>query len=87
MSVEKNCEQIHNCDKSGSNFKMLTQKNLVSSEQNPDPGYKRSKEQTMILACCNPSGKHELKLTFIGMPKKLVRTAYFQNLSLQCKVI
>lgn len=63
-------DQIYNCDETGLNFRMLPEKSLASKEEKSVPGHKRSKERVTVMACCNATGEHKLKLCLIGKSKK-----------------
>ncbi|XP_054284043.1 jerky protein homolog-like [Macrosteles quadrilineatus] len=63
-------DQLYNCDETGLNYKMLPTKTLASKKEAAAPGYKKSKERVTVLACCNVTGNHKLRLTLIGKSKK-----------------
>jgi hypothetical protein len=57
--------QIYNADESGSFWKLLPDRTLVTSNEKTVPGRKTSKERIIFLTCCNADGSHRLKLLVI----------------------
>jgi hypothetical protein len=61
--------QIYNADESGSFWKLLPDRTLVTSNEKTVPGRKTSKERIIFLTCCNADGSHRLELLVIGKGK------------------
>ena len=62
--------QVYNFDETGLFWKALPSKTLASANEGRAPGFKVRKERVTILACCNATGDHKLRLAMIGKPKK-----------------
>jgi hypothetical protein len=61
-------EELYKCDETGLYFKMLPSKTGFEQRKLAS-GLKPSKGRVTIIACCNASTNHKIKLDFIGRKK------------------